>query len=161
MFSILSSNPIFGRFSDKASDYTKIGADGMVTDQNKIIAIVTGILKRGILLPVLFYFEGKFKNKDAVFSKYMNLFVFGNAVYFIVINFVAMQRAATVFYAFEIVLLSRLIQNLNNKRARIIWYIILSLYALVKMLFIVNSSHIFMIPYYSIFSDSFEREYGF
>jgi hypothetical protein len=161
VFSILSSNPIFGRFSEKASDYTKIGAEGMVTDQGKIVTIITGILKRGILLPVLFYFENKFKDRDAVFSKYMNLFVFGNVIYFIVINFIAMQRAATVFYAFEIVLLCRLIQNIENRRAKIIWYIVLSLYALIKMLFIVVGGHIFMVPYYWIFSTNFDRSIGF
>lgn len=161
VFSVLSSTPIFGRFSEKASNYTEIGSEGMVNDQNKTISIVTGVIKRGVLLPVLFYIENKIKDKDPLFSKYMNLFVFGNVVYFIVINFVAMQRLATVFYAFEIIILSRFLQKIEDRRTKLIWYIILSLYSLVKMSFIVGSSKIFMIPYYWINSESFERSIGF
>lgn len=154
-----------GRIAEKANAYG--GLNGMeryndsVSESEKTTAIISGLLKRVIILPLLLYIEYRYRNFNWIirYRKFMNLFVFGNIAYFIVMRDIALQRFAAYFYMFEVILICMFIDNLPKSK-RLQWIIIFSLYALAKLIFIIASAYDYIIPYYWIFDTNFYREPG-
>lgn len=144
------------RIAEKADDYSKMGADA-VSGTNKSVALMTGIIKRALILPVMLYFEGSIKLKNSKYSKFMNLFVLGNIIYFIVADFLAVQRLASYFYPLEIILLCMIFEYSSR---RIIWFIVFSSYAFVKFMFVLTANSNYFVPYFSIFSNDVFRAKG-
>ncbi len=138
---------------DYYSNNLKSGYNDQSTALKKLIL---SLARRAIIFPVLFYVEYKILPKDKVFKGFSNLFIVGNCIFFIVINFAIMQRLATVFYIFEIPLLLIILSKINRK-AMFIFF--LTFYSLIKGYSTLSRSWASLNPYYTIFSETFEGSY--
>jgi hypothetical protein len=144
------------RIAAKADDYSKLGAEA-THGTNKFMTLFSGILKRALILPLMLYFEKRVSKESPNYAGFMNLFVLGNIIYFVVADFLSIQRMAAYFYPLEIVLLCMIFDYVKQKA---IWFFIFSGYALVKLLFILNGTADYFIPYFSIFSNDVFRAKG-
>ncbi|MCE7041277.1 EpsG family protein [Dyadobacter sp. CY312] len=141
------------RISRKAEAYMNIGNEITVTETlSKTQRTIAAVLKRAILLPVFFLFQNRLNSKP--YNGFLNLYTFGNALYFIVIDFLTLQRAATYFYFFEIIIFCLIFENVKSKG---IWLLIIILYSLLKLVSLILSAEKLLIPYIWIFSEDTYR----
>lgn len=143
------------RINEKALNYLELGNEVNYGNQlSKTERLIAAISKRAILLPILFYFQERvviFKDR---YKGFLNLYTFGNVVFFLVIDFLTLQRLASYFYIFEILLLCIIFANVRSK---FVWFAIIVIYSMFKLISIlVNASHL-MVPYIWIFSDNTDR----
>ncbi len=140
----------------KADHYLRAGSDKTYGNGfNKTQQILAGIVKRGVVIPIFLYFQDKIKFRNNTYNGFLNIFVFGNVIYFIVADFLTIQRMITYFYPFEILLICYVFEFYSNKKVSL--SLILS-YSLVKLIYYITSASDLLVPYYSIFSNTFYRE---
>lgn len=146
------------RISQKAESYMSLGNEmGGKQNVSKFQRTVAALAKRAIILPVFFFFQHQLSKSSTTFKGFLNLYTFGNILYFIFIDFLTLQRSATYFYFFEIILFCIIFDNVKSKT---VWFSIIMLYALLKLISLVLASHNLIVPYIWIFSeDTFRFEH--
>lgn len=142
------------RITGKAEAYMKLGNEFDDGDNvSKLQKTIIAILKRAILLPVFFVFQ-KTLAQNKKYQGFLNLYTFGNILYFVVIDFLTLQRMATYFYFFEIIIFCIIFENAKSK---FVWVTIILLYSLLKLATIIISGYDLMVPYIWIFSSDTYR----
>lgn len=122
-----------------------------------MLSMILGIAKRALVIPVLIYFKKIIPKYDKNYLGYLNLFIFGNALYFLLGNLgLGLGRMATAFYPFEIILLCLIVDYSKNRK---LWFLIVVLYSFVKLIFTTSSLDGIYVPYYWIFDTEFPREH--
>ncbi|GGH40400.1 EpsG family protein [Dyadobacter endophyticus] len=143
------------RISQKALNYLEIGNEvDPQYELSKTQRLTAAIAKRAILLPVFFYFQERVTIRKDLYKGFLNLYTFGNILFFIVVDFITLQRAATYFYFYEILLLCIIYVNVKSKS---IWLILIIAYSLFKMLSILVNAMDLLVPYIWIFSEDTYR----
>lgn len=144
------------RITSKAQSYMELGNEfgGAEAAANKLQRTVAAVLKRAILLPIFFLFQDRFSATDKNFNGFLNLYTFGNVLYFIFIDFLTMQRSATYFYLFEILIFCIIFDQVKSKT---IWLLIILLYGLSKLTALLIGAEKLLIPYIWIFSENTYR----
>ena len=153
VLSFVGDLSFLGRLSEKADAYQR-GGDKNVGGTAPLFDKLIGIAKRMIVLPLLIYHHSRVWKNRREYTGMLNLFIFGNMIYFIVIDFIVIQRMAAYFYPLEIVLMCMLFDRSKSKP---VFYVIFATYALLKLLLIVYGAAGFIVPYYHIFMDNFPR----
>ncbi|ACT95796.1 EpsG family protein [Dyadobacter fermentans] len=143
------------RVNQKALAYLEIGNEiGSTAELSKMQRLVAALAKRAVMLPIFFYFQERFTISKDKYKGFLNLYTFGNVVFFFVVDFLTLQRAATYFYTFEILMLCIIYINVKSKS---VWFIIIITYALFKMISIILGAYGLLVPYIWIFSENTYR----
>lgn len=143
------------RITSKADIYLQRNAE-IESGRKSIFDMALGISKRAVIIPILWYFRSIVKFKSPVYEGFLNLFIFGNCIYFLLGNMgMGISRLATVYYSFEIILLCLIVDHAKSRK---FWYFVFVLYALVKLVFVLTSLVDIVVPYYSIFDTEYSRE---
>ncbi len=150
LLSLFSSIPGLGRFAQKATDYMEMGTETNWAAVSKTQQLLIGIFKRALIIPVFLYYEKYMKERSPYYKGFLNLYVFGNAIYFVVGDFLSLQRLAGYFYPLEILLLCLIFEHSKKK---IIWFSILLIYCLLKYSYTLYSGSGSFIPYFWIFTE--------
>lgn len=164
LMGVISQVSFLGNYiTEKIAAYNEIGANETYgAGIGKGVQLLLGIAKRLLVLPIILYLEGTLFKNDLNYKRFSNLFLFGNIIYFLVGDFLTMQRLATCFYIFEIVLLCMIFEKV---RWRNIWFIFLVLYSLAKLVFTLQSAvqsgngQTLLDPYIWIFSEDTYRSF--
>lgn len=138
------------RMSQKAERYMELGSE--LADGQKVSTVqrtFMAVLKRAIILPVFFVFQNRITNSNNYYNGFLNLYTFGNVLYFVFIDFLTLQRTAGYFYFFEIILFCLIFENSKSK---FIWLTIVASYSLSKLIAIIMGASDLLIPYIWIFS---------
>jgi hypothetical protein len=143
------------RLNDKAQSYMESGNEvNYGNNLSKTQRLIAAIFKRAILLPIFFYFQEKLTIYEDKYKGFLNLYTFGNILFFLVIDFLTLQRIASYFYIFEILLFCIVFINVRSKS---VWLLVIIGYSLFKLIsIIVNAQHL-LVPYIWIFSDNLDR----
>lgn len=132
-----------------------------VTNENvsKGIFLLFGYGRRILLLPVLLYYRQTLAAKEKNFDGLLNLFVFGNALYFIFSQALPVfGRASGYFVIYEIILLCSCLYLAKDKATLYFIYILIVLYCLFRLTYALFTYWDLFYPYYSIFSNAIQRE---
>lgn len=155
---ILNTTPTgigLDRISEKAQNYIEVGNEFTFGAQvSKTQRLAAALTKRAVLLPIFFYFQEKFITSKETYKGFLNLYTFGNILFFFVVDFLTLQRAASYFYVFEILLFSILFVNVRSKS---FWIALIILYALFKLISVIMNTPDLLIPYIWIFSSNTYR----
>ena len=143
------------RISEKAEIYMALGNEKTYgTNLSKTQRMIAAVAKRAVLLPIFFYFQNKLSNVSAHYKGFLNLYTFGNIVFFIVIDFLTLQRLVSYFYIFEILLFCILYEHVKS---RTIWLLIIILYSLSKLVSLVVNGSDLLVPYIWILQSDTNR----
>lgn len=112
----------------KLSYYDNIG-DVSAEDEVDGIIKILGIIKRIFFIPMFLYFEKYYFNENKKYRAISNLFIFGNCIYFMAIDFRIFQRLSIPFYIFEIPLLLMVYKKFRYK---ILYFLMIAVYGLSK-----------------------------
>lgn len=148
-----------GRLYTKANAYIEMNEELIASGGSgkSVMGTVLGIAKRALVIPIFLYFKKNISKCNKNYLGFLNLFIFGNAIYFLLGNLgLGLGRMATAYYPFEILLLC-LIVDYSKKRK--LWFLIVVLYSLVKLIFTTASLDGIYVPYYWIFDTEFPREH--
>lgn len=145
---------LFPYLSAKANTYQNLGEDLNYAKVSKSTLLLLGVIKRATIIPIFLYYENKISKINPSYRGISNLFVFGNCVYFLVIDFLTIQRMAAYFYPLEIILFCMIFDYVRKKSAL---FVIIVLYAAMKMFMNVSSAKHVLDPYISIFSENIHR----
>ncbi|WP_353140601.1 EpsG family protein [Pseudopedobacter sp.] len=142
------------RLTQKAESYKNLGNEFFQKDETVTLTrLVAALAKRAVLLPVFFYFQSIYK-ENRHYNGFLNLYTLGNVIFFLFVDFSVLQRAATTFYFFEIILFCFIFENTKSKG---IWFVIILAYAFMKMASNIFAGYDLLVPYIWIFSDDTYR----
>jgi hypothetical protein len=131
-----------------------------VSNENvsKGIFLLFGYGRRVLLLPVLLYYRKTLTQKVENFDGLLNLFVFGNALYFMFSQALPVfGRASGYFVIYEIILLCSCLYLAKDKATTYSIYILIVLYCLFRLSYALFTYWDLFYPYYSIFSKGIDR----
>lgn len=131
----------------KISNYSTEMEEGTLQETSPVI-IILGMVRRLMIIPLIFFFEEKYFKQDKLFKGVSNLFIFGNVIYFIVGNDLRIfQRMSVPFYLCEVLLLVWIFTKVKFKS---LFFAFLVLYGLSKYYYIYKDNP-FISPFISIF----------
>lgn len=111
---------------------------------------VLSLAKRIIFVPLFLLIRKKERNNE-FYCGVLNLWIFGTLVYLLFSNSLnVFQRMTTPFISLEIFLLPYIFKN-EKKYAKPIYFLLICLYALSKLVSALNAYPDLYMPYYSIF----------
>lgn len=141
------------RVTHKAQAYMEIGTEaGGQETLSKYQRTLIAVLKRALLLPVFFIFQDRFVGqKKEEYNGFLNLYTFGNILYFVFIDFFTLQRAASYFYLFEILVFCIIFEQVKSKS---VWILIILAYSLLKLIALLLGAGKLVDPYIWIFSEN-------
>jgi hypothetical protein len=143
------------RINEKAQSYLESGnEENYGNTLSKTQRLIAAITKRSILLPIFFYFQERLTIFQDRYKGFLNLYTFGNVIFFLVVDFLTLQRLASYFYIFEILLFTIIFVNVRSKS---VWLIIIIAYSLFKLISLIVNMHDLLIPIIWIFSNDLER----
>lgn len=143
------------RINEKAQSYLESGNEQTYGNElSKTQRLIAALFKRSILLPLFFYFQERLTVFQDRYKGFLNLYTFGNVIFFIVVDFLTLQRLASYFYIFEIVLFTIIFINVRSKS---VWMIVIIAYSLFKLISLVVNIQDLLIPYIWIFSKDLQR----
>ncbi len=151
---------IDSRVGDKLMFYEEEGLD-TATAGNPYIAFAVGVLKRAVFLPIFIYCKRFVSEKDqANYVGYLNLLVFGNLIYLVVmISLPVIARVTTGFLIYEIFVISYLVISIKNKWYRVLGLLLVILFGAFRLYNLIAVYWDLYIPFETIFSpSSFQRE---
>jgi len=154
VISIVPSGLGLDRLTQKAESYKMLGTEFFQKDETKSFTrLVAALAKRAVLLPVFFYYQTIYKDNQH-YNGFLNLYTLGNVIFFLFVDFSVLQRAATTFYFFEIILFCFIFENTRSKG---LWFVIILAYAFMKMASNIYAGYELLVPYIWIFSDDTYR----
>jgi hypothetical protein len=123
------------------------------------LLLLLGYARRIVLIPVLLYYRRQASLSSKYYNGCLNIFIFGNILYFLFSNSIAVFiRASSYFLIYEVILVSILLQSFQNRVKRYLVFCILFLYAAAKLYFALSTYKDLYIPYYSIFDNYIPRQ---
>lgn len=126
--------------------------DAVNQNVNPIVALIIGFVKRLMLLPLFLFFKRRILEKDQNYNGYLNLWLAGNILYFLVITSLTVLNRLTVYYVFyEIVLLSSLLLGIN-KRSKLLYFSLFMIFLSLRYVLTLQAYWEQYIPYKSIFN---------
>jgi hypothetical protein len=132
---IVSKSAIFlALFSEQAAyklDYYDQIGDVNADKEGSGMILLLGIIKRLIFIPIIFYFEKTTYSNDKRYKALTTLFIFGNFIYFLTLDFKIFQRLSIPFYIFEIPILIYIYQK---SKFNLTFLLILGVYGLSKVI---------------------------
>lgn len=154
VISIVPSGFGLDRIAQKAESYKNLGNEFFQKEETITTAkLIAALAKRAVILPVFFYFQTVYKD-NRHYNGFLNLFTLGNVIFFLFVDFSVLQRSATVFYFFEIILFCFIFENTKSKG---IWFLIIVTYAFMKMGANILAGYELLVPYIWIFSEDTYR----
>lgn len=140
------------RLSQKALAYLELGNENTYgAKMSKTQRMVIGIAKRAVLLPLFICYEYYLRGRNQYYRGLLNLYAFGNIFYFAVVDYLTLQRMVAYFYIVEILLFCIIFEEVKS---RFLWYLIIIMYALLKLISIVQNTSDLLVPYIWIFSEN-------
>jgi hypothetical protein len=144
------------RISDKVSYYAE--NKDLSDNMGKGTTLLIGVIRRCVFIPIYLYFRKKCEAKNPHYKGFLNLFIFGNVIYFIfATTLLVMVRATIYFIAFEMIMLVILLESIESKRLKFLLYLIVVLYCGLKLYINLSSYWDLFIPYNTIFDENITR----
>lgn len=137
-------------------------ADGMERIATKVLLysssdgdssfIIFGYIRRLIFIPFELYFMNKMVRFDSRYRGYTRLIIFGYSLYFLLsgMSSTLAMRISVAFYIYEIITIPELILMFKGLYSKLVAYVVLFAYALVKYVYIVHVYEDSYIPFKSI-----------
>lgn len=152
--SIIPSGFGLDRVITKALRYLELGNAALSGNVSANERMLLAIAKRSVLLPVFFVMDKYIGDKNKYYSGLLNLYAFGNIFFFTVYNNSILQRLVAYFYIVEVLLLCIIFENVKSK---FLWFVLIVLYCLLKLISFLRSAEDLLVPYIWIFSDDTYR----
>ncbi len=116
--------------------------------------MVLAIAKRSVFLPLFFIMEAYIGDRNKYYKGLLNLYAFGNILFFTVYNYSTLQRMVAYFYIVEVLLLCIIFENIKSK---FLWFAIITIYSLLKLVTFIKNTQDLLDPYIWIFSEDTYR----
>lgn len=139
--------------SDVAAKLMTYQKQGVESTPNYYFSFLLGTLKRIIVLPLFIlainFIKEKYKSR---YTGYLNLLVFGNAVYFLfALSIPVIQRLSVPFLIFEIFLWGYLLVSISDIKLRYASYLLVVLFGAFRLYSFISPYKEFYIPFKTIF----------
>lgn len=151
---------VTGYAGEKINNYlNESGADAINTNNNPLVLYLLGLIKRCILIPVFFWIKRKTKDTNPKIQGYLNLYIFGNMIYFLFAKDLAIfARASVAYLFFEIFLVAYTVLYFKSQKDKLILvFVVMLLLAGSRFNALINSYYNLYVPYNSIFDDRIDR----
>lgn len=111
--------------------------------------IVKGLINKVFLFTIGAYIIYLTDEKESFRVRgFMNLFWFGSIIYFLTIPIsTGMARMSYAFDIFQIVLIPYLFKVVRNREARLIWFVLIGIYLLMRMMVYVINFYDYYVPF--------------
>lgn len=144
------------RMSTKLGIYAK-GTD-LSNSLSKGTVLLIGILRRSFFIPVYLLMRRQCEAADKRYTGFLNLFIFGNLVYFVFASsLLVFVRATIYFIVSEIFLLSILVMAIRSPKIKIVVFSLVVLYCGLKMYYNLNAYWELLVPFHTIFDTNIDR----
>ncbi|MGV8878721.1 MAG: EpsG family protein [Sphingobacteriaceae bacterium] len=150
-----------GENANLAIKLLKYQDQGIESTSNPYVSFIIGVTKRIIVLPL---FIGAVKIIDDRYREryigYLNLLVFGNAIYFLfALTIPVIQRLSVPFLIFEIFIWAYLLISIKDVRLRFLFFFFILLFGAMRLYLFLAPYKDLYIPFQTIFDSHYIDRY--
>jgi len=114
---------------------------------------ILSIVKRMLVLPFFFIFYSSLVKQSKYNRGLLNLYLFGNAIYFMFFySLQQMNRLVIANIFLEVILLPEFISCFKNKAAKMLFIFLLFFYGIFKLFMAITPFSTVLVPFYTIFN---------
>lgn len=134
---------------------TYLEKDAINENLDNDVMVVLGYIRRIIFLPLLIMYVNKLQIKVPYYKGLLNLVVFGHCIYFLFIDTVSVIaiRSSAYYIVYEIILIPCFLVLLKRPPYKILLWMTLILYCLLKYSYSLSGYYDLYVPYITVFDD--------
>ncbi|WP_416276579.1 EpsG family protein [Pedobacter sp. MR2016-24] len=157
---ILQVIGINGYAGEKINQYLNAsGTDTINTNNNPLLIYILGLIKRCLFIPIFFWIKNRCYQNSSNIKGYLNLYMFGNIIYFLFAKDLSIfARASVPFLFFEIFLICFTLSYFKfAPKNFILIFLIIMVVSASRFNALINSYYNLYVPYNSIFDNRINR----
>lgn len=118
----------------------------------EVLPLLLGYCRRLFFVPLELWIMYKFKKYNNIYMGFINLIIFGNIWYFLLVNMGSTfaTRANSMYIVYEIVIIPMIFLFIKSLYIKIVIFILITIYLFMKYIFFIQQNRDAFIPYINI-----------